>query len=66
MSLLDDLRFAVRLQIKDRWFPRDPVTIGSIAALMITVSIAACVWPAQCDTPRSGQRPAVRVSAGLT
>jgi predicted permease len=29
---------------------RDPVTIGSIAALMIAVSIAACVWPAQRAT----------------
>jgi predicted permease len=26
---------------------RDPVTIGSIAALMISVSIAACAWPAR-------------------
>jgi putative ABC transport system permease protein len=26
---------------------RDPVTIGSITALMIAVSIAACVWPAR-------------------
>ena len=26
---------------------RDPATIGSIAALMIAVSIAACVWPAR-------------------
>src|SRR5438034_880040 len=26
---------------------RDPMTIGSITALMIAVSIAACVWPAR-------------------
>jgi putative ABC transport system permease protein len=26
---------------------RDPLTIGSITALMIAVSIAACVWPAR-------------------
>ena len=25
--------------------PRDPVTIGSIALLMMVVSMAACVWP---------------------
>jgi putative ABC transport system permease protein len=30
--------------------PRDPVTIGSIALLMIVVSIAACVWPARRAT----------------
>ena len=26
---------------------RDPMTIGSITALMIAVSVAACVWPAR-------------------
>jgi len=26
---------------------RDPLTIGSIAALMVLVSIAACLWPAR-------------------
>jgi putative ABC transport system permease protein len=30
--------------------PHDPVTIGSIAALMAVVSIAACVWPARRAT----------------
>ncbi|HEV3139856.1 MAG TPA: FtsX-like permease family protein, partial [Vicinamibacterales bacterium] len=29
---------------------RDPVTIGSIAALMIVVSIGACLWPARRAT----------------
>jgi putative ABC transport system permease protein len=29
---------------------RDPVTIGSIAALMIAVSLMACVWPARRAT----------------
>jgi predicted permease len=29
---------------------RDPVTIGSIALLMILVSLAACVWPARRAT----------------
>jgi putative ABC transport system permease protein len=29
---------------------RDPITIGSIAALMIVVSIAACLWPARYAT----------------
>jgi putative ABC transport system permease protein len=29
---------------------RDPLTIGSIALLMITVSVAACVWPARRAT----------------
>src|SRR5262249_29498738 len=26
---------------------RDPITIGSIAALMIVVSMVACLWPAR-------------------
>ena len=30
--------------------PRDPVTIGSIALLMMVVSMAACVWPARRAT----------------
>src|SRR5205823_2874975 len=29
---------------------RDPITIGVIAALMIVVSIAACLWPARRAT----------------
>ena len=29
---------------------RDPLTIGSIAALMTTVSVAACLWPAHRAT----------------
>ena len=29
---------------------RDPVTIGSIAALLAVVSLAACVWPARRAT----------------
>jgi ABC-type antimicrobial peptide transport system permease subunit len=29
---------------------RDPLTIGSIAALMVMVSLAACAWPASRAT----------------
>jgi ABC-type antimicrobial peptide transport system permease subunit len=29
---------------------RDPVTIGSIAILLLAVSVAACIWPARVAT----------------
>jgi ABC-type antimicrobial peptide transport system permease subunit len=30
--------------------PRDPTTIAAIVVLMLTVSIAACLWPARKAT----------------
>jgi ABC-type lipoprotein release transport system permease subunit len=29
---------------------QDPITIGSIAALLALVSLAACIWPARKAT----------------
>jgi ABC-type antimicrobial peptide transport system permease subunit len=52
-ALLQDLRFAVRLLIKDRGFTvgaRDPVTLISIIGLLIVVSVAACILPARRAT----------------
>jgi ABC-type lipoprotein release transport system permease subunit len=46
MTLLQDLRFAIRLLIKDRWF----TVVAIIVALLVFVSLAACILPARLAT----------------
>ena len=86
MDIWQDIRFAARLLIKDRWFtltaatalalghlgiglligvagalgvgqllrsllvqtsPTDPTTLVSIVALLMSVAVLACLWPAR-------------------
>jgi ABC-type lipoprotein release transport system permease subunit len=46
MTLLQDLRFAIRRLIKDRWF----TAVAIIVALLVFVSLAACILPARLAT----------------
>lgn len=73
-DLFQDLRFAARLLLKERWFsrkraswvdiePSDPATMIGITIVLAGVALASCFIPVRDAARRSGDCVAFRVKA---